>query len=51
LHNLYAEERILLKIDLQEMGLGLGRALDCSASEEGQVAGCGECDNKPSGSR
>jgi hypothetical protein len=37
-------------MDLQEVELGLGRALDFSASGYGQVAGSGECD-KPLGSK
>jgi hypothetical protein len=45
--NLVIEERIILKIHLQEVVLGLRREIDRSASGQGEMASCGECDNKP----
>jgi hypothetical protein len=38
-----------IRMDLGEIGLGGGCGLDLTGSRQGQVAGCCECGDEPSG--
>jgi hypothetical protein len=39
-----------IRMDLMEIGLGVGGGLDSTGSGQGSVAGCCECGDEPSGS-